>query len=821
VLGDKQGAAPVKSRTSVEPGHKIVNVRIRHHVINTMTFLSADLRLAAQGLRKTPAFVFVAVLSLALGIGANVTVFSVVREMILDDFSAKNPERLARIDGAYVTPLLYRELRSTGTFQDLAFHNGLGNRIWNTGGRSEIVWTFPTSANFFDVLGVRAFAGRLYSQSDEGRELAAVSHGFWRRRPGGNRNIIGTAIELNGKLHTIVGVLPPDYRSIYGHGVSPEVYLLDALTQSQARLYGLFGRLSDGVSLQQTRQSFVAVYERLKGPEESRHIVELHPMGGLRAHAWKSGDERLFFLFFVLLFGVAGSLMLICCSNVAALLIGRNLNRRRELAIRKALGASRSQLVRPLLAEAVVLVACGAGAGLAFDALVRNQLRHLRWPTAYGLPFEFHFQNDSGLFAYAGLTAIVALLLAAFVPALRSAETDINLAVKQGQPSFSLRRRSLRTGFVALQVVMSALLLALCGLFTNSLLHLRAGPGFDVNHTLIAAPHSLPHQRSPERSWDFRQRVVRRVETVAGVVAVTSAGILPLMGEIPEAILRRDTEPVSAPHHAYVVGAGEQYCTTLGIPILSGRDFELADRARKPIPIVINQALAREFFPDTEPIGQSLLMGQEPEQRLEVVGLMAHTKMRTLGEGKRSMFLKPDFNAQLLVRVAGDPNQWIEPLRSALAEVDQSAALDVRPLEEAVAGPLFPMRVATGFLGALGLLGLALTLIGLYGSISDAVRHRTRELGIRAALGASPRRIVWTALEDGMAVLAAGTMVGDGVGVLVIRDLVDLLPAEVNPWAAGPFLAVAFLLLSAGALASWVPARRAARIDPLAALRQE
>jgi predicted permease len=784
-----------------------------------MLSLLSDFGHAVRGLRKSPALAAAAIASLALGIGTNVTVFSVVREMILDDLSAHHPDRLARVEGMDVSYTLYRELRTPGVFEGLAFHRGLGDRIWRAGARSEMVWIFTTSANFFDVLGIRASTGRLYSQADEGREFAVVSNAFWRKRLHADPSALDRPIQVNGKLYTMIGVLPPDYRSVYGRGVSPEVYLSDAGNANpQDHVYALFGRMHAGFSREQTRQAFAAVVERLRGRDPARRTIELRPMSGLAANAAKSGDERLFFLFFIMLFGLAGTLAVIACCNVAGLLVARTLNRQRELAIRKALGANRLQVVWLLLTEAIVLVLLGAGVGLALDAFLRDRLSYLRWPSAYGVPFEFHFQNDSGLFVYASLTAFVALLLSSLLPSLRGADVELSLAMKQGEPSFAVRRWDLRNGFVMLQVVLSIVLLTLCGLFTRSLLHLAAtGTGFDVNHTLIAAAHSLPGRYSGE----LRQQAMRRVEAVPGVRAVTSAGILPLMGEIHDAPLRREGEPLSALRNVYAMGAGENYFTTLGIQILRGRDFEIADRGRKPIPVIVNRTLAQQLFAQTEPIGQRLLMGRANENVLEIVGVAADFKMRTLGEANAPAFFKPDFNGQLLVRVAGNPSQWIEPLRSALGEVDPTAALDIRPLEEAAAGALFPMRVATGFVGSLSVLGLTLALLGLYGSVSYAVRRRTREFGIRAALGASRRRIVWTALRDGIAVVVCGASIGIPLAFLTIRPLVDLFPAGVNPWDPAAFLGVMLLLLATGAVAIWIPARRAANIDPSTALRQD
>jgi ABC-type antimicrobial peptide transport system permease subunit len=239
------------------------------------------------------------------------------------------------------------------------------------------------------------------------------------------------------------------------------------------------------------------------------------------------------------------------------------------------------------------------------------------------------------------------------------------------------------------------------------------------------------------------------------------------------------------------------------------------------MPVIVNRTLARELFLDADPIGEHLLTGRGKGDLVEIVGVAADSKMRTLGEGNSPAFFEPDFNTQLLVRVAGNSAQWIEPLRSALAEVDLTAALDIRPMEEAVAGGMFPMRVASLFVGSLSGLGLVLSLAGLYGSVSYAVSRRTREMGIRAALGASRSRIVWAALRDGVVVLICGAIVGIPLAVSAIRPLVDLIPAGVNPWDPAWFSAVTLTLLATGCAAAWIPARRAANVDPSIALRQE
>ena len=791
------------------------------HGVGQLKRLVSGLIHAVRNLSKAPALTVIAVASLALGIGANVTVFSVVREMVIDDLSARGPDRLSRIHGVDASYTLYRDLRAAGAFEGLAFYRGLRDWVWGAAGRNEIVWRVITSANFFDVLGVRASGGRLYSQADEGRELAVASYGFWRTRLRGDPHILGRALELNGRLFTLVGVLPADYRSVYGHGVSPEIYLSDAGNANpQDRVY-LFGRQRDGTSREQTRQVLAASLERLAG-KDPRRIIELRPMSGLRANAAKDGDDRRFFVFFVMLFAVAGMLAFISCFNVAGLLVARAFDRKRELAIRKALGARRLQLVRPILMEGVLLVLCGALCGMALDVFLRARLSSLRWPSAYGIPFEFHLQSDGGLLLYASGATCAALVWSSLLPALTSGDADLGLTMKQGEPACCTRRWGLRKSFVSLQVALSVVLLTLGGLFTRSLMHLiAAGPGFDSAHTLIAAVHTLPGRFSDDRLWKLRAQLVRRVQAVPGVEAVTSAGILPLMGELPAASLRRESEPISSVHRVYVMGAGENYCTTLRIPVLRGRDFEITDRDRDPRPAIVNRTLAEQFFADADPIGQYLLMGSQKEVRLRIVGVAADFRMRTLGESGVPAIFTPDFNGQLLVRVAGNPAQWIEPLRGVLGDADRTAARDVRPLADAAAGALFPMRVASGFVGSLSILGVALALVGLYGSVSYAVGRRTREFGIRAALGASRSRIAGSALRGGVAVLIYGVIAGAPPALFAIWAVADLLPAGVHPWTPAPFCTLILLLLGTGAAASWLPARRAAAVDPSTALRQD
>lgn len=781
--------------------------------------LHSDIRHALRSLWKSPALTAIAIASLALGIGVNVTIYSIAREMILDDLSARQPDRLVRL-GNVISTERYREFQHLGIFQDIAFDTGLGTSQWEAGTTHEIVWDMATSANFFDVLGVGGSMGRLYSRADEGHPVAVVSYGFWRRRLHQVAAVAGSSLKVDGRLYTVLGVLPRDYRSIMRHGVSPEVYLL---ADRDPRRCQPFARLRDGSSRDQARQALVAAARNLGGEEFARQISSLRPMAGWAANADSAGDDRRFFLFFAMLYGTAILLLVIGCFNVAGLVLARGVSRQREIAIRRALGANRFQVARELLAEGLVLVGCGAAAGLMLDGFLRDRLSYVRWPSAYNLPFEFHFPGDRGLFLYALAAAMAALLVSSLLPSLRGSNADLGLAMKQSEPAFSVRRWNLRNGFVALQVVLSVVLLMLGALFWRTFRQLaNVDPGFDVSHTIMATVWrpAGPRVAEPDR-WSWYDGVVRRIQEVPGVSGVTAIATLPFMGELPRDAVRRKGAPPGAAREAYSMGGGEQFCRVLGIPVLRGRDFEITDRTRQPAPALVNQTLARQLFGDADPLGAELVAGQGEGRVLEIVGVIADTKMRTLGEDHAPMWVTPWEDTQMIVRTAGDAARWIQPLRDTLAAAQTGSALDVRPLSEAMAGAIFPMRVAAGFVGAMSGIGLLLSLTGLYGSVSYATKKRTREMAIRMAVGATDNAIVWAAIRDGVAVLACGVIAGLPLAIAAIQPLTDILPDGLNPWSPAMFLVVVAALLATGAAAAWIPARTAARVDPASVLRQD
>jgi predicted permease len=465
----------------------------------------------------------------------------------------------------------------------------------------------------------------------------------------------------------------------------------------------------------------------------------------------------------------------------------------------------------------------GAAAGLVLDAFLRQQLSYIRWPSAYNLPLEFHFQTDRGLFLYALAAGLITLLVSSLLPAVRGSGVDLSLAMKQGEPALSIRRWNLRNGFIALQLTLSVVLLSVALLFLRSFVHIaNTSAGFKIADTVIVRVHQPPGQGQGKAGWDWRDQIAGTVSKVPGVTGVTSIGTLPLMGELQFAgLVRRRSDPHSAAREAYELGGGEQFCHVLGIPILRGRDFEIADRTRRPVPAILNETLARRLFGNDDPVGKEIAVSRPAPEYLEIIGVAADAKLRSLGEDHPPVFFTPFSFAQLLVATAGPGARWVQPLQSALSQVDSDASVEIRPLTDAAAGALFPMRVAAGFAASLAGIGLLLVLTCLYGSISYATRRRTREMAIRAAIGATRRAIVRAAVSDAAVVFACGLVVGLPVAVAAIRPLTGILPDGVDPWSIGMFVVVGLVLFTVALGAAWLPARQAANVDPAVALREE
>ena len=775
-----------------------------------------ELSYAFRSLSKSRSLAAVGVLSIALGIGVNITAYSIVRELVFDDITARHPERLAYINTDVSYPL-YRDLRRAGVFQDLASYHSVTIWNWRNGGHSETAWTIRSSANFFDVLGVTPFAGRLYSQSDEGRDLAVVSYSFWRKRLGGDPAALGCPLQLNGRIYTITAILGRNYRSIYGSDFAPQVYVPAV---PDAGRFLVFGRLLSGRSAAATRESLLAAGTALGGAELGRRVANLYPIGGFAGHAAARGDPV--FPVLMALYAVAGMLALIGCANAAGLLLARSAARRREIAIRKAIGAGRMRIVANLLTEGAVLAGGGTVLGYLLHTAIAGRLRLLTYPGAYGQPYEFHFETDAGLLLYAAAMAVAALLISSLVPALRCADADLSLAIRQAEPAFSVRRWGVRNGFVAVQMALSVVLLALGIFFTRGFVHMSsADPGFDTAHTLFAGVQPIRGAHAGEQYFTWRDELLRAVRAVPGVAAASSTSVIPLSGERARTPLRREGEPSQAAREVYRTGVGDQYFTTFAIPMLRGRDFEQRDRTRSPMPAVINRALARDLFGADDPVGRRLVIGRDGGEILEIAGVCGDTRVRTLAEDHPPAFYVPGFDTGLVVRVAGDPALWIEPLRRALGEVDADAALDIRTMRDATEGAIWPMRMAAILLASLSVLGLVLALVGLYASVSDSAGRRTREMGIRVALGATPAHIVWASVRDSMAVLVCGGTAGILFAVAAIHPVASLAPDGVDPWSPAMFTAALLLLLASGAAAAYLPARRAAKLDPSIALREE
>ncbi len=795
-----------------------------------MTFLK-DVRYAFRTLLASPVFAAIAVLSLALGIGANTTIYRVIDELLLHDVTAFHPERLLRVGAFGISYPNYRDLARSGVFKSLALY-GLANWNLRETSSTERVFVMITSPNFFETLGVSPALGRRYSDADANAFPVLISDGLWHRALGGDANILGRVLDLNDHRFTVIGVLPPDYRSAMGLAIAPEVYvpanaaILPGIDARDQLMFGkLIGRMPDGASRAQVRTALEVQQRRLQRdfPAISKDlddITHIEAIGGIQRMFDDPIDGRNFLTFYSLLALVVTLVLMIACANVSGLLIARGASRQREIAVRAALGASRSRLIAQFLAEGFLLAFCGAALGLLMNFWLTHLLSQVRVPMA--TPFEFSFAPDTRLLLYSLAVTVLAIPLCALFPALRASQTDLVASMKLASAAFG--RMNARNALVAAQVALSFVLMAAALLFGRAIVTLAAvHPGFDLDHTIFADVAPAKDADAMGGVSDaYRRRMEDRVRSIPGVAAVSGAAFAPLNPETPVMQVRAEGAPVSDTHPVNAYFIGPDYFKTLDIR-LGGREFNLQDETRKPAPAIANQTLARQFFAG-DAIGKRVIFTARNgrEQQLEIVGVAADSKVRTLGENPQPLIYLAGFSSpRLLVRVDGNPEAFVGSVRRALHDLDPGAGVIVETLRDNLSIATWPTRVGAQLLAALSALGLILALVGLYGVIAFTVARRTPEIGIRMALGASRANVLRLVLRDAVRVIAIGIAIGIAVAFFAMQPLGRILPISLSTRDPLTFAAAASIVLAAGIAAVLSPARRAAKIDPAIALKYE
>jgi predicted permease len=781
-----------------------------------------DLVQAARGLRRNPVFTASALASLALGIGVNTTLFSLGVELMLSEPSVRDVRSLVYVrlgEGSHTDFETLRLLRDSRVFAEVAGEREESFVIWNEGTETRRLFSAQATRNYFDVVGVPVALGRGWTEADP-EQVAVLSHRLWLRRFAGDPAVVGRTIRLNDQAFTVLGVLPETYRSLWGFGLSPEIYV----PRHNDEALGVYARLAPGQTLGDARAAVQGVARQLDASRPRSYgrradAVSVTTVDGLgRLENRNIGSLAAFFGF---LLGLAGLVLLIACINVAGLLLARASTRRREIAVRVCLGASRGRLLQQLLTESLLLAAAGAGLGFVLALATARGLAAL--PLPLPVPIELHIQPDARVAVYAAVLAVVATLVAGLLPAWQTARDSFVAGLQRER-----RMRARRTLVVA-QIAASFVVLTAGALFLQNLWRATAiSPGFDTRNTARADVQLPPAAYVDRRRVDgFVDDALRALEGVPGVSSAAAARIVPLTdANTARAVLTwTDTgERVTVTFNWNAVSSG--YFRTMDIAVRRGREFEESDRDGSRV-VVVNATFAQRHGRGGDPVGATFLWGDDPEP-FRVVGVVADTKNVTVGEEDRPQVYQPLSQAesdlprvQFVVRSAIPPALQLAPLRQALRRVEPAAGLEVETMFSSIGMAFLPSQLGAALMGALGALGLLLSAIGLYGVLAYTVAQRTREFGIRMAVGARPSEIARIVLSGAMRMLGAGVGLGLAVALFATRPLGMFLMPGLSPTDPLAFAAVAALLALVAAAAVAGPARRATSIDPARCLRRD
>jgi putative ABC transport system permease protein len=829
-----------------------------------MDTLLKDLVYAARGLRKNLGFATVTTLTIALGIGACTAIFSVVNAVLLRPLPYANAQRLVIVWGELRTrhvndwpfsPPDLRDLQqqSGDVFEEIAGMIPAGRvALGAPGGDPEQIRVAGATTNLFQVLGVRTLLGRDFVKDDgapvpqlpnqagpAGPPVSAIlSHAFWLRRFGGDQSVIGKDVELGNGRARIIGVLSPGFELLLPPRVrsesAPEMWTAARINVDTANrnnvVFRVIGRLKPGVTAGQAQIQVDHIAAEL------RQHFPIKQTAGLYFHVIPMfedlvGDVRPTI---VSLMGAVAFVLLIACANVANLLVVRASGRSRELAVRAAIGASRGQLVRQMLAESLVIAGCGTALGLI---LARAGIQLLIVLGPPDLPRLDAVAMDPVVLAFAVAAGAMTAIVCGIIPALRASRTDVMEVLRSvGGRSGGLRGgRKLRSGVVVTEVALSFILLVGAGLMLRSVLALaQVDPGYDPNHVLTFVLQSRARQ-ADERAV-FNQQVRERLLAIPGVSGATAAAPLPLDGQLTNA--RWGTEGAlsdpakfrQANVHAVLPG----YFETLRTRLIAGRSFTEADDAVDqktdlPRQIIIDDNLAALAFRGEPAVGKRLLLRiTTPEAEwYEVIGVVAHQRHSSLASpGPEAVFI-PDghfghgFASRWAVRTNGDPNHIISAVRAAAAQVDPRAPLaEIQPMTTFVDKAMAPLRFTAMLIGIFSVVAVMLAAVGLYGVLSTIVRQRTAEIGMRMVFGAPRSSILNLVVGEGLKLSAVGIVLGLSGAFAITRVIASLL-VGVNPTDPVTFAAIVVLFGIVAAIASWIPARRASRLDPMTAIREE
>ena len=821
-----------------------------------------DVRYALRMLAKNPGFACVVVFTLALGIGANAAIFSLTDRVLLQSLPVNRPDQLAvlsaydpkegpEISGSFSYPM-YQDLRDKNdVFSGVIARGGTQMNV-SYGEQNERVRGELVSGNFFEVLGVRPWAGRLFTQDDDrtpgAHDVAVLSYAFWESRFGKDPNLIGKTILINERPMTVIGVTPP---SFYGISLSnnPDVRVPLMMTpvfnplpptRLQSRRHqwlNIMARRKDGVTPQQAQASLDVLYQQIRELEAQQlpstaSAFDREQFLAQRI-AVRPGDQGLRHLqvelktSLWLMFGATCAVLLILCANLANLMMARATVRAQETAVRLALGAGRLRLLRQWLTEGIVLSFLGGVVGVVIALWIKSGLMAF-------IPADFRV-NLSGpfdwrLYAFIFVVAILLGLAFSLAPAIQAARQAFAPGLRLESRSFTAAGKlfSLRSGLILVQVALSLPLLFTAALLVRTLQNLRAvDTGFSKENVLLASINPALNGYTPERSANFFNELLARTRALPGVRYASLASDSPISGGWDQTVISVEGY---TPREDERMGIDVTYITpdyfkTLAISFVTGRDFEAQDRLDTPLVVVVNEKLAKYFFGTTNVLGKRIGLGKVPDRT--IVGVVKDARYVTLRQDLRRHFYIPAsqekvmLNLTLHVKTETNPQNVAELLRADLKALDPHLPLyEVKTLSTEIDQSLIQERMVTSLSTAFGLLATLLTALGLYGVLTFSVARRTREIGIRVALGAQRRDVFKLIMIRGVVLVSVGLVVGVCASIAFSRWLESLL-FGVKANNVTTLLLVSVGLVAVALLACWIPARRATKVDPLVALRYE
>ena len=797
-----------------------------------------DLRHGGRVLLASPAFTLAAIAALTIGIGANTAIFAVVNTLLIQPLPYKNPDRLAIVwehnlprdkRNNVVSPgnyLHWREMNSV--FTEMSIVSMTFRAAYTGDGEPEEVKQQVVNATLFPMLGVNAAVGRVFTPEEDrpnSSRFVLLSDRFWRRRFAADPNVINRSIRLSGNLFTVVGVMPPGF-SILDKNVDlwvPPGFTAESRTP-QGRWTMVIARLKDGVTFTQAQGDMTRVASQLSAMFPDFDTGWTARVVSLKEQL--TGDVRPALL---VLLGAVGFVLLIACANVANLLLARATTRHRELAVRAALGADRARLIRQLLSESLLLSLVGGTAGLG---LAWWGLKLLRTSVAAMLPIQrLEFVGINGwVLLFAGAAALGSGLLFGVIPAFTAAGISLTDALREGgRTGTGHRGRRVRQGLVIIEMALALVLLVGAGLLVRSFQSLmRVNPGFDPSGTLTMRV-TLPISSRDTQIITFFDRLFERIGTLPGVQDAGGVSFLPLNGlgsatsfsiegaEKP----RAGDEPVSE-----VMVATRDYFRAMGIPLLRGRLFDGRDTAPNTRRVIVSETLVKKYFGNRDPIGQRIVLSWYNEGPDEIIGVVGDVHSVSLElEPRGATYLPPARFAYpfmtVVVKTSTGDVSLTKSIVSAVHELDPSVpASEIRPMSEVMEISTAQRRLTMALLMIFSVVALLLASVGIYGVISYSVTQRTQEIGIRMALGAQRRDLLRMVVGNAMVLAVLGVALG-AAGAFTLTRLMRKLLFNVEPQDPLTFIAVAVLLVCVAALASYVPGRRATRVDPVVALRAE